>query len=152
MGPDPSVTGSAQTYGELAAWLEPYALGTAIDVNNIVYQKIANVLTPITKGHAVPVSKTAAYTCKLGDMVSLAAGGLPTLPPLLATGTEFSETPPAQPGQEVAIVNTTGAAINVATNAGASINGAAVGTAYSLAAGASKRFVLDTTGTNWMVF
>lgn len=153
IGPDPSVVVRRGTYEELADWLEPGAVGSAIDVNNILYQKSdANTMQPVSKGCAVPYALTAAGTLKVGDRVSLGAGGIPTLPPLAGTVSGLTGQPAPVPGQEVQITNTTGAAINVATGAGASINGVAAGTAYALAAGATKTFILDATRTNWMVF
>lgn len=157
-GPDAGRLVQEGTYAELNDWLEPGGLGVATDTNRILFTKDANSnnLQSVTDGiyATPPVLLAGARACIPGDAIILQAGAAPTLP-LLAEAMSSSDpldTPaPAWAGCAVKMKNTTGAAINVATGAGASINGAAVGTAYALAAGSTVIFVLDQTGTNWQV-
>lgn len=158
MPTDPSVDIRTATYQELADELEDGAVGIAIDTNFIMFTRRAQAhnLQALTDGlrQTPPLVKNAAYACVPGDVVILTAGGLPTLPLLLEAQSAVDPlaTPaPAWPGCVVQISNTTGAAINVATGAGATINGAGVGVAYSLLAATNHTFQLDATGTNWVV-
>jgi hypothetical protein len=144
------------TYAELSEWLEPGGLGVASDTNFILFVNRQNKLQALTDGifATPPIVLTAARACVPGDLLLLGAGAAPTLPLLteaLSSADPLDTPAPAWVGATVRMKNTTAGAINVATGAGASINGAAVGTAYSLAAGAVVSFCLDSSGTNWAV-
>ena len=138
--------------------MEDGSLGVSEDINNILWRKASNKMVQVTDGiYTSPLEAvSAAYTCKIGDMVVLAVGGLPTLPlltgvPAGVQGAFSAIQPPPSPGAAVRINNNTASSINVATNTGASINGAGAGVVYALASHVTATFVLDNTGTNWAV-